>query len=231
MKDWLNIFALAFISFFTHFSLITPRTNLTTRVICAALWSDRVQLVAMYLKSSLIIHPLVWASQLLLFVLAVIRGWGRTRCQEVASILESLLMLFVCVCVWNLNLTRPSAVRWVMELAEGYDSHFKSSNYASFFVLLVWEKKGSCVKSFLSFSQSSKIQWCLLKNNFPQSVSVFSIFPSPQPFPALRWGSLWCKWEHCSRRGSWLCGEDYLSVLSCGIQFLLAYEPVSELHR
>lgn len=98
-KDWLNIFALAFISFFTHFPLITPRTNLTTRVICAALWSDRVQLVAMYLKSSLIIHPLVWASQLLLFVLAVIRGWGRTRCHEVASILESHLMLFVCVCV------------------------------------------------------------------------------------------------------------------------------------
>lgn len=29
----------------------------------------------------------------------------------------------------------------------------------------------------------------------------------------------------------WHCGEDYLLVLSCGIQFLLAYEPVSELHH
>ena len=29
----------------------------------------------------------------------------------------------------------------------------------------------------------------------------------------------------------WLCGEDYLLVLSCGIQFLLEYEPVSELHH
>lgn len=50
--------------------------------------------------------------------------------------------------------------------------------------------------------------WSLLENHYQcwtfytaLQFTVFpSIFPSCQPFPAIIGGSLWCKWEHCSRR-------------------------------
>lgn len=90
--------------------------------------------------------------------------------------------------------------------------------------------------NFLAFSQCSKVLWPHLKvihcAELVKSVSAFpSIFPSHSLFLHEVKGHSGVNESIVPEGEGWLCGEDYLLVLSSGIQLLLAYEPLNVLHH
>jgi len=88
------------------------------------------------------------------------------------------------------------------------------------FIFIYNRDDASCAPtSFIFF----KVLWCPLK--LPPSFLPLSFFLHSVD------GHSGVNESIVPEGGGWLCGEDYLSVLSCGIQFLLAYEPVSQLNH
>lgn len=94
----------------TDFYLMNLPNIRGTRVVCAPLWSDKVPPVATALKSGAIMHPLVWASQLLLFVLAAVRGWRRKQSCKVSRV---SLSHFCALCVWKCS-NSDLSLSWIL---------------------------------------------------------------------------------------------------------------------
>lgn len=88
--------------------------------VCCLVWSNHVQLVVTALKSSLIMHPLVWASQLLLCL-----SWQSSEVEDGRKAARLPVSHCHIVCVFSL--TCPIA-DWMVgvELAAGCDSHVKA---------------------------------------------------------------------------------------------------------
>lgn len=107
--------------------------------VCHLMWCDHIQLVVTALKSGLMVHPLVWALQLLLCL-----SWQSSEVEDrcrATRFLRPCVTMCVCVCVFFLGvtfktLTRPTAL-W---LAQGWNGHVKSQNVA-FFPQLVYSKE------------------------------------------------------------------------------------------